>query len=88
MHDIRGDAEKDRGSGRWLAKVNGRIRLIEGSALPKEEDEYKLSYYNTLTNWITIDALLKFFKIDRGILMASEVRHECKSEIIEADTQG
>ncbi|MBI5674994.1 MAG: UTP--glucose-1-phosphate uridylyltransferase [Nitrospirae bacterium] len=73
---------EDQGGG--LAKVNGRIRLIEGLALPKEEDEYKLSYYNTLTNWITIDALLKFFKIDREILMASEVRHECKSEIIEA----
>jgi UDP-N-acetylglucosamine pyrophosphorylase/galactokinase/mevalonate kinase-like predicted kinase len=73
---------EDQGGG--LAKVNGRIRLIEGSALPKEEDEYKLSYYNTLTNWITIDALLKFFKIDRELLMASEERPECKTEIIEA----
>jgi len=73
---------EDQGGG--LAKVNGRIRLIEGSALPKEEDEYKLSYYNTLTNWITIDALLEFFKIDRELLMASEERPECKTEIIEA----
>lgn len=73
---------EDQGGG--LAKVNGRMRLIEGSALPKEEDEYKLSYYNTLTNWISIDALLEFFKIDRELLLASEERPECKSEIIEA----
>ncbi|MEW6713894.1 MAG: UTP--glucose-1-phosphate uridylyltransferase [Nitrospirota bacterium] len=73
---------EDQGGG--LAKVNGRMRLIEGSALPKEEDEYKLSYYNTLTNWITIDALLKFFKIDRELLMAAEERPECKTKIIEA----
>lgn len=73
---------EDQGGG--LAKVNGRMRLIEGLALPKEEDEYKLSYYNTLTNWITIDALLKFFKIERELLMAAEERPECKTEIIEA----
>ena len=73
---------EDQGGG--LAKVNGRIRLIEGTALPREDDEYKLSYYNTLTNWITIDALLKFFKIDRELLMVSEERPECKVEIMKA----
>lgn len=73
---------EDQGGG--LAKVNGRIRLMEGSALPKEEDEYKLSYYNTLTNWITIDTLLEFFKIDRELLIHAEERPEYKTDIIEA----
>ena len=52
----------DKGGG--LVKINGRIQLIEGMALPKEEIEYELEYYNTLTHWISIDSLLDFFGID------------------------
>jgi len=33
-------------STRW-ARIDGRVRLIEGLALPSEEVESSLSYYNT-----------------------------------------
>ena len=54
---------EDRGGG--LAMVDGRIRLVEGLALPSEETEFKLSYYNSNTFWIDIDALLKVFGLGR-----------------------
>jgi hypothetical protein len=56
----------DRGGG--LARVNGMVRLLEGLALPREEDEAKLGYYNTLTSWITIDPLLELFGLTRATL--------------------
>jgi hypothetical protein len=56
----------DRGGG--LARVDNRVRLIEGLALPREEDEFLLSYYNTLTTWIDIDRLLAVFGLDRNSL--------------------
>lgn len=56
----------DRGGG--LAKVGGRIRLVEGLALPREDDEYGLTYYNTLTTWIEVDRLLALFGLDRAAL--------------------
>lgn len=61
---------EDAGGG--LANIDGHIRLVEGLALPREEDEYKLSYYNTLTNWITIDSLLEFFGISREMLLNAD----------------
>jgi hypothetical protein len=54
---------EDRGGG--LARVNGQLRLVEGLALAREEDEFKLTYYNTLTTWIHIDSLLELFGLDR-----------------------
>jgi len=54
---------EDRGGG--LARVNGQLRLVEGLALAHEEDEFKLTYYNTATNWIHIDSLLELFGLDR-----------------------
>ncbi|MEM7791645.1 MAG: UTP--glucose-1-phosphate uridylyltransferase, partial [Verrucomicrobiota bacterium] len=57
---------EDAGGG--LARVDGRPRLVEGLAMPREEDELKLSYYNTLTNWIEIDALLGVFGLSRDDL--------------------
>ena len=57
---------EDRGGG--LARVNGVVRLVEGLALPREEDEAKLSYYNTLTSWLTIDPLLGTFGLSRADL--------------------
>ncbi len=57
---------EDRGGG--LAKVNGNLRLVEGLALPKEEIEFNLTYYNTLTSWINIDKLLKLFSLTRNDL--------------------
>ena len=53
----------DRGGG--LARVNGRVRLVEGLALPREEDEFRLSYYNSQTTWICIERLLDVFGLSR-----------------------
>ena len=65
---------EDRGGG--LARVGGAVRLVEGLALPREEDEAKLSYYNTLTTWITIDPLLALFGLSRDTLADEDrVRH-------------
>jgi hypothetical protein len=36
--------------------------------MAREEDEFRLTYYNTATNWIRIDALLGFFGVDRTTL--------------------
>lgn len=57
---------EDRGGG--LAKVDGRIRLVEGLASPREEIEFSLRFYNTLTTWIDIDGLLTAFGLTRADL--------------------
>jgi hypothetical protein len=57
---------EDRGGG--LAQVDGRTRLVEGLALPDEEIESRLSYYNSATYWIDIDRLLHAFGLSRGDL--------------------
>ena len=54
---------EDRGGG--LARVNGRPRLDEGLAMPREEAEFALTYYNTLTTWIDLDQLLTAFGLTR-----------------------
>jgi hypothetical protein len=54
---------EDRGGG--LARVDGHLRLIEGMALPREEDEFKLSFYNSNSMWITVDKLLDLFGLER-----------------------
>ncbi len=56
----------DRGGG--LARVNGRPRLVEGLAMPREEDEFHLSYYNSMTTWISVDRLLDVFELTRDSL--------------------
>jgi galactokinase/mevalonate kinase-like predicted kinase len=61
---------EDRGGG--LAKVDGRLRLLEGLAMPREEDEFRLSYYNSMTTWIDIDRLLAVFGLDRTKLQDNE----------------
>jgi hypothetical protein len=50
---------EDHGGG--LASVDGRLRLVEGMALPSEAIEFQLSYYNSNTFWIDIHALLRAF---------------------------
>lgn len=57
---------EDRGGG--LACVDGRVRLVEGLAMPREEDEFALSYYNSLTTWVSVDALLSVFGLTRQTL--------------------
>jgi UTP--glucose-1-phosphate uridylyltransferase len=54
---------EDRGGG--LARVNGRPQLVEGLAMPREEDEFGLTYYNSNTCWIDIDGLLEAFQLSR-----------------------
>jgi hypothetical protein len=56
----------DRGGG--LARVDGHVRLVEGLAMPREEAEFALSYYNTLTTWIDVQQLLNAFGLTRGDL--------------------
>ena len=53
-------------------RVDGRVRLVEGMALPSEEIEFALSYYNSNTFWIDIDALLKVFGLKRSDLRDQE----------------
>lgn len=54
---------EDRGGG--LARVNGRPRLVEGLAMPREEQEFSLSYYNSMTTWIDLDRLLAAMHLTR-----------------------
>jgi hypothetical protein len=56
----------DRGGG--LARVDNKVRLVEGLAMPHEEDEFALSYYNSMTTWIDIDHLLKLLELSRSDL--------------------
>jgi len=57
---------EDRGGG--LARVDGRLRLLEGLASPHEESEFNLSYYNTLSTWVSLDALLDLLGLTRASL--------------------
>lgn len=54
-----------------LARVNGRPRLVEGLALPSEEVELGLSFYNSGTYWLTIDKVLAAFGLTRAQLIDS-----------------
>jgi hypothetical protein len=54
---------EDRGGG--LARIDGRLRLVEGMALPNDEIESRLSYYNSATMWIDIDRMLQAFNLTR-----------------------
>jgi hypothetical protein len=56
----------DRGGG--LARVAGRLRLLEGLAQPREETEFALRYYNTLTCWVRVDGLLQTLQLTRDDL--------------------
>jgi hypothetical protein len=68
----------DRGGG--LARVDSRVRIVEGLALPRAEDEFQLQYYNTLSTWVHIDALLTSFNLDRASLAdAARVDHAVRS---------
>ena len=61
---------EDRGGG--LARVNGQVRLVEGLAMPREEAEFALSYYNSNTCWIDLDKLLAAFALTRADLADEE----------------
>jgi len=57
---------EDRGGG--LARVDGRLRLVEGLAMPREELEFSLRYYNSMTTWVDIDAFLTTLGLTRDNL--------------------
>jgi hypothetical protein len=62
---------EDRGGG--LARVNGRPRLLEGLSMPREEDEFELSFYNSMTTWIDIDRFLALLKLDRAAILSENL---------------
>jgi hypothetical protein len=64
--EVIGRELEDRGGG--LARIDGKVRLIEGLALPDERVEFDLSFYNSNTFWISIDGLLDVFGLTRGDL--------------------
>lgn len=55
-------------SGGGLARVDGRVRIVEGLALPREEEEWRLSWYNSMTTWVNVDRLLAVFGLRRDAL--------------------
>ncbi|MDQ3699526.1 MAG: UTP--glucose-1-phosphate uridylyltransferase, partial [Chloroflexota bacterium] len=57
---------EDRGGG--LARVDGHLRLVEGLAMPREEAEFRLSYYNSNTMWLHLDHMLAAFGLARADL--------------------
>ena len=64
----------DRGGG--LARIDGRLRLVEGLALPDERIEFDLTYYNSSTTWVDIDQMLSVFGLMRSDLEEHEVVRE------------
>ena len=55
-------------TGGGLARVDGRLRIVEGLALPSQDIEASLSRYNSNTVWIDIDKLLTAFGLSRSDL--------------------
>ncbi len=56
----------DRGGG--LARVGGRLRLLEGLAQPREDSEFALRYYNSMTTWVHVDGFLDALRLTRDDL--------------------
>ncbi len=54
----------DRGG--FPARVGGRGRILEAGALPRPEDEFLFTRYNSLTSWISLDPFLAFLGLERG----------------------
>lgn len=68
--EVIGRRIEDRGGG--LARVDGKLRLLEGLAMPSDRDEFKLTYYSSMTTWISIDPLLEVFGLNRSQLSDRE----------------
>jgi hypothetical protein len=68
---------EDRGGG--LAWVNKGLRLLEGLAQPREEDELNLRYYNTMTTWISVDGLLQLFGLSRRDVLDNDEKRLTKA---------
>ena len=63
---------EDRGGG--LARVNGQVRLVEGLAMPREDEEFNLRFYNSNTCWINIDKLLAVFGLQAAPTLSDAER--------------
>ena len=63
---------EDRGGG--LARVNDRVRLLEGLAQPREDVELRLRYYNSLTTWVDVARLLDAFSLTRDDLRGNPAK--------------
>ncbi len=68
--EVIGRRLEDRGGG--LARVNSQARIVEGLAMPREEDEFRLRYYNSMTTWVDLDLLLKAFGLTRADILAGD----------------
>jgi hypothetical protein len=51
-----------------LARVEGRLRLVEGLALPRAELAGSLSTYSSMTSWLSIDGWLASLGLSRAEL--------------------
>ena len=76
---------EDRGGG--LARVNGRLRLVEGMALPHEELESQLSYYNSATYWVDVDRVLAAAGLTRDDLANAEAKPWAQAEKVAEATR-
>ena len=65
-YEVIGRRIEDRGGG--LARVDGKVRILEGLAMPREEEEFNLSFYNSLTTWVDLDGLLRILGLSRADL--------------------
>jgi len=63
----------DRGGG--LARVDGRVRILEGLAMPNDRTESRLTFYSSMSTWIDIDNLLSHFGLERSELGNVELVH-------------
>jgi hypothetical protein len=61
---------EDRGGG--LARVNGYLLLLEGLAMPREEAEFALTWYNSNTSWINLEKLFATFGLTRDDLIKGD----------------
>ena len=60
----------DRGGG--LARVDGKLRLVEGLAMPQSYSEYGLSYFNSMTSWVDLDQYLSLLGLDRESVLVND----------------
>jgi hypothetical protein len=43
--------------------------------MPREEDEFGLRFYNTMSTWIDVDALLTAFSLSRRDILSENMEH-------------
>ncbi|HBM78526.1 MAG TPA: UTP--glucose-1-phosphate uridylyltransferase, partial [Verrucomicrobiales bacterium] len=60
----------DKGGG--LARVDGKLRLVEGLAMPESYSEYGLSYFNSMTSWVDLDQYLSLLGLDRESVLIND----------------